>query len=67
LAGQATRAALAGLLSVVPEKAAAGLSQLGVDVEGKTLRQLLGEALPAGHKVGQGQPLFPRVESAGTK
>jgi methionyl-tRNA synthetase len=67
LAGQATRAALAGLLPVAPEKASAGLSQLGVDVTGKTFRALLGDALPAGHKVGQGQPLFPRIEPAGTK
>ena len=64
LAGQATRAALAALLPVAPEKASAGLSQLGVNVEGKTLRELLGDALPSGHQVGQGQPLFPRIEPA---
>ena len=67
LAGQATRAALAALLPIVPEKASAGLSQLGIDVDGKTLRQLLGDDLPPGHKVGTGQPLFPRIEPAGTK
>src|SRR4030095_12189496 len=43
LAAQATKAALAALLPVLPEKAAAGLRQLGVQVEGSTTAQLLGE------------------------
>jgi methionyl-tRNA synthetase len=62
LAAQATRAALAGLLPVLPEKAAAGLRQLGVESEGAALQQLVTRAQPPGHRVGQGQPLFPRVD-----
>jgi methionyl-tRNA synthetase len=65
LAAQATRTALVGLLPVLPEKATAGLRQLGVEVEGRTLSQLVGEGLPAGHAVGQGQPLFPRDPKSG--
>ena len=53
-----------GLLPILPEKAAAGLEQLGVSVSGKTLQQLLATPLPGGHKVGQGSPLFPKVEPA---
>jgi methionyl-tRNA synthetase len=60
LAAQATKAALAALLPVLPEKAAAGLRQLGVAVDRAPLARLLGETLPAGHRVAQGQPLFPR-------
>ena len=33
----------------MPEKAAAGLRQLGVEVAGKTLAELLDAPLPAGH------------------
>ena len=35
-------------------------SQLGVDPAGVRLTDL---TLPAGHKVGQGQPLFPRADA----
>lgn len=59
---QAIYRVLAGLLPVLPEKARAGLAQLGVDVEGKTLDQLLGAPLPQGHKLGTGSPLFPKFE-----
>ncbi len=55
-------AALVGLLPVLPEKAAAGLKQLGVDVAGKTLAELYGAAPVARHKLGEGSALFPRVE-----
>ena len=51
-----------GLLPILPEKAKAGLAQLGVDIEGKTLADLLENPLPAGHKLGTGQVLFPKVE-----
>jgi hypothetical protein len=47
----------------MPEKASAGLSQLGVDVSGKSLDQLLSTDLPVGQKLGEGVPLFPKVES----
>jgi methionyl-tRNA synthetase len=55
-------AALVGLLPVLPEKAAAGLKQLGVDVTGKTFADLYGAAPTAGHRLGEGSALFPRVE-----
>jgi len=52
LATQATYQALVGLLPILPEKAAAGLAQLGVDIAGRTIGDLLGKPLPAGHKLG---------------
>ena len=61
---QAIKAALVALLPVLPDKAAAGLSQLGVAIEGRTLDELLRTELPAGHKIGEAQPLFPKVETA---
>jgi methionyl-tRNA synthetase len=64
LAAQATKTALAALLPVLPEKAAAGLRQLGLDVTNKTLDRLLSDPLAPGHRVGPGEPLFPRVETA---
>jgi len=64
LATQAIYRTLVGLLPILPVKAAEGLSQLGVDVSGKTLGQLFAEPLPAGHKLGEGKPLFPRIEQA---
>jgi methionyl-tRNA synthetase len=61
LSAQAIRTALVGLIPLLPEKAVAGLAQLGVDA-----KALAGEALwqplAAGHKVGVGTPLFPKVE-----
>jgi methionyl-tRNA synthetase len=62
-ATQAIYAALVGSLPVLPEKAAAGLGQLNVEVAGKTLPQLFATPLPAGHALGQGTPLFPRLEN----
>lgn len=63
LSAQAIYRALVALLPILPEKAAAGLAQLGVDVNGKTLDQLLSTDLPVGQKLGEGQPLFPKVET----
>jgi methionyl-tRNA synthetase len=51
---------LVGLLPVMPEKAAEGLAQMGIDVAGKTFAQLC-EPLPAGHRLGAGTPLFPKT------
>jgi methionyl-tRNA synthetase len=65
LSTQAVYQALVGLLPLLPEKAAAGLAQLGVDVTGKNLGQLLKSPLPAGHQLGTGKVLFPKVEIAG--
>jgi methionyl-tRNA synthetase len=62
LSAQAIYLALVGLLPIMPDKAAAGLQQLGVDPDGKTIQQLLAADLPVGHKLGQGHPLFPRPE-----
>lgn len=62
LSAQAVYRALVGLLPILPEKAAAGLAQLNVDVSGRTLEQLLSTDLPTGHKIGEGSPLFPKVQ-----
>lgn len=62
LSAQAIYRALVALLPILPEKAAAGLNQLGVSIEGKPISELLGSPLPAGHQVGTGTPLFPKVE-----
>lgn len=64
LSAQAVYGALVGLLPVLPEKAALGLKQMNVDVTGKTLADLLSRPLPAGHQLGTGTPLFPKVEPA---
>jgi methionyl-tRNA synthetase len=64
LSAQAIYHALVALLPILPEKAAAGLAQLGVDITGRTLSQLIGANLPAGAKLGEGQPLFPKIESS---
>ncbi len=63
LAISATKTALAALLPVLPEKAAIGLRQLGIDLLGKTIEQLMTEPLPAGHQLGRATPLFPKVET----
>jgi methionyl-tRNA synthetase len=62
LATRAIHMALVGLLPVLPEKAAAGLAQLGVGVGEKKLSELLSASLAEGHRLGQGSPLFPKVE-----
>ncbi|HYO08093.1 MAG TPA: methionine--tRNA ligase [Tepidisphaeraceae bacterium] len=59
---QAIKNALVALLPVLPEKALAGLQQLNVPVEGRPLAELLASELPPGHKLGDGQPLFPKVD-----
>ncbi len=62
LSAWAIYTALVGLLPMLPEKAAMGLAQLGVETRGRTLVDLLAKPIGAGVKVGTGQPLFPRVE-----
>ena len=59
---QACYKALVALLPVLPEKAAAGLAQLNVSLEGRSLPDLLAADLPAGHQLGQASPLFPKPE-----
>jgi methionyl-tRNA synthetase len=63
VASQAVYAALVGLLPILPEKAAAGLKQLGVNIEGRTIPEMLTAGLPVGHPIAPGQPLFPKVET----
>ncbi len=63
LSAQAIYRALVALLPILPEKACAGLKQLGVEIQGKTIPQLLSAPPPAGHKLGEGTPLFPKVET----
>lgn len=60
---QACCRVLVGLLPVMPHKAAAGLAQMGVDIAGKTLSQLLATPLAAGHKLGKAEVLFPPIET----
>ena len=62
LCAQAITRALAGLLPVLPEKARSGLKQLGVDASARTLGELLSTPLPVGHQLGEGSPLFPKIE-----
>jgi methionyl-tRNA synthetase len=62
LAAQAITKALAALVPILPAKAVEGLGQLNVDVTGKTFDHLMGTALPIGHALGEGKPLFPKVE-----
>jgi methionyl-tRNA synthetase len=62
IASQAVYASLVALLPVLPEKAAAGLGQLGVEVAGKRLPELFGTPLATGQRFGAGVVLFPRLE-----
>jgi len=66
LSAQAMTRVLAGLLPLMPEKAAEGLRQLNVTVEGKTLGDLF-RPLVDGHRLGEGQPLFPKIDPPGEK
>ena len=63
LSVQAIARTLAGLLPVLPDKAAQGLRQLNIQVEGKTLADLF-HPLVSGHHIGEGKPLFPKVDIA---
>jgi methionyl-tRNA synthetase len=64
VAAEAIRHALVGLLPILPHKAAEGLSQLGIEVQGKNLPELFASKLEEGSKLGDGQPLFPKLEGA---
>jgi len=64
VAAEAIRQALTALLPILPHKAADGLSQLGISVgDGKTLDQMFAIRLVAGSKLGEAQPLFPKLET----
>ena len=60
---QAVYTYLIALLPILPEKAAAGLAQMNVDVSGKRLSDLFASPLAPGHTLGAGSPLFPRIET----
>ncbi|HEV2296380.1 MAG TPA: methionine--tRNA ligase [Tepidisphaeraceae bacterium] len=60
---QAIKNALVGLLPVLPEKATTGLRQLGIEPGTRTLDELLGTPLPPGHRLSEGVPLFPKVQT----
>jgi methionyl-tRNA synthetase len=62
IAAQAIGAALVGLLPILPHKAAEGVEQLGVSLAGKSLADLFNQP-SAGVKLGEGKPLFPKVET----
>jgi methionyl-tRNA synthetase len=64
---QAVYKSLVALLPICPQKAAAGLKQLNVDIGGKTIGDLLSAELPAAHKLGTAEVLFPRIEPATPK
>ena len=61
LIARATQAALVAMLPVLPEKASAGLKQLGIDVAGKTFDELMTDLAPR-HALGEATVLFPRLE-----
>ena len=54
--------ALVCLLPILPDKAHAGLAQLGVDAKGRTMEDLLNNPPAVGATLGEGQPLFPKVD-----
>jgi methionyl-tRNA synthetase len=64
VAARSIHRSLIGLLPILPTKAAEGLSQLKIDVAGKTLDWLYANPPAAGAKLGEAQPLFPNVERA---
>jgi methionyl-tRNA synthetase len=67
LSAQAIYAALVGLLPILPAKAAEGLKQLGVDITGKSMQDLFTAGLPIGQMLGEGSPLFPKLDEGKPK
>jgi methionyl-tRNA synthetase len=62
LAAQSIYRALVGLIPILPEKALEGLRQLGVDAKNQHLTALFSRPLEVGARLGEGQPLFPKIE-----
>ncbi len=60
LSAQSIYRVLVGLLPILPEKAAAGLRQLGVEPDGQTLEALFRATLQPGQTIGPALPLFPK-------
>jgi methionyl-tRNA synthetase len=67
LAAQSVYKAFVALLPILPEKATSALRQLGVDLSGTTLPQLLETNLPAGQRLGPPSPLFPKPDAKPAK
>jgi methionyl-tRNA synthetase len=65
LSAQAIYRALVALLPIIPDKATEGLSQLGVSTQDRTLPDLFAAPLPAGQKLGEATPLFPKLQKPG--
>ncbi|MBC7785303.1 MAG: methionine--tRNA ligase [Burkholderiales bacterium] len=63
LCAQGCKKVLAALLPILPAKAAAGLAQMNVVLDGQTIADLIGSDLPAGHQLGTAAVLFPRIET----
>jgi len=61
LSAQSMYRALVALLPVLPEKAAAGLKQLGVNIDNLHIPALFAKKLEAGTQVGRGSPCFRRL------
>jgi methionyl-tRNA synthetase len=53
---------LVTLLPVLPEKASAGLEQMGVDPAGRRFADLMAHPPEPGHRFGVTSPLFPRLD-----
>jgi methionyl-tRNA synthetase len=53
---------LVALLPALPQRAAAGLAQLNVDPAGRTFDELMANPPRPGHRLGAGEPLFPRKD-----
>ena len=66
LSAQAIARALVGMLPLLPDKAAEGLRQLDIDVSAPRFSELMRPLAP-GHRVGEGEPLFPPIETSGQK
>jgi methionyl-tRNA synthetase len=60
---QAIYSVLVGLLPILPQKAAEGIEQLGINPVGKSWLDLTRSPLPAGHRLGESKPLFQRLVS----
>ena len=54
--------ALVALLPILPDKAAAGLQQMGVDPAGRSFDDLMSNPPAPGHRFGEASPLFPRLD-----
>jgi len=61
LSAQAIAKCLVALLPIMPDKATEGLKQLNINPVDKTFDDLMSGSLLAGHELGEGKPLFPKI------